>query len=259
MINDKQMLFNEVGKEISKVMGITCPNIYLLIKEEDVLKIMQIETRGVYDYTNYYIYINNFKYKNPYLLLETLLHEMAHVFLHFIIDKQIYEENIETLSFKKYQKFTNLDKEQYNSFKNFFSQFKITKKYGNLVLLDKIYNRNNFTQPYFYNTDSTEIFAEYTATKFMNEIFKTINFDNIALSEMVKQLNYCENEVENLKDIYVEENATDRTPLKVIAKIVTSIKTGDNLFDIKSFDIEQYNDFWKYYKDEFKKLKFNTL
>lgn len=255
---DKIGLFKEAGKEISKVMGIICPDVHLLKTEEEVLNLMSIETRGIYAYKNYSVYINAYKYKNSYLLLETLIHEIAHIFLCFIIDKQIYQENIETLSLSKYQKLTGFDEEQYNNFTNFFAQFKITKKYQNLVQLDKIYNQNNVSQPYFYNTDSTEIFAECVATALMNEIIKSVKIDNKALFEMLKHLNYCENEMENLKDIYLEENITDKTLSKISAKMFMSIKTKNNFFDTNSFDVNQYNNLWTQYKKEFKILQKNV-
>ena len=252
---DKKALFKEAGKEISKAMGITCPTVYLLKTEHDVLRVMSKDTRGIYDYRNYAICINSLEYKNPYLLLETLLHEMAHIFLNFIVDKQIYQENIETLTFEKYQKLTNLDEEQYNNFMHFFSEFKITKKYQNLVQLDKIYNQNNPSQPYYYNTDSGEIFAEYVATILMNEIIKSVKTDSKALSEMFDELNYMENEMENLKGVYLEENVTDKTPSKCSIKILMSVKNKYNFFKKDSFDIKQYNCLWKQYKKEFHNLQ----
>ena len=248
-------ILHNITKDIAFIFGIPCPKVFVLNTLSQVKNNLPENSRAIFIPKTNSIYINHYKYKNPYLLLEIIIHEVVHSYLSFLITHKINKKNLKALSFKKYHLFTKLDNNNYLNFLNFSSKFCVSKKYFNILILDKIYNQNNNSQPYFYNLDSSELLAEYISTCFLTTIFQSIEINKYIFNELLKELNYSKNYIDNLKIIYIKENIKNKSPIKVLCKILQSIKFKTNLFVLEFYDIEQYENLWKLYKIEFNKLE----
>ena len=205
-IIDKKRIFQEINIELSRVFGIESQNIVIITGNREAKQLPSYNTRGLYDPKTNTIYLNMYNHMNPYLLLSTLVHETTHIFLSIAMNKYIATDNIN----KKSKQKTN--QEQY--FIKAINELKITEKYLNLLKLDKIYYGKVEDQPYFYNVDSSEVIAELMTYKFMNEFFKKIKMDDIAIllaKEAIRIMDYSKQGDKELKKIYVEENAKDKT------------------------------------------------
>ena len=147
------------------------------------------------------------------------------------------------------------NQEQY--FIKAINELKITEKYLNLLKLDKIYYGKVEDQPYFYNVDSSEVIAELMAYRFMNTFFQKTKMDDIAIllaKEAIEIMDYSKQGDKELKKIYVEENAKDKTMCFSIYKFFEGIKTGYNLFNIESYDIKRYEELWDQLVQEYNAL-----
>jgi hypothetical protein len=206
---------------------------------------MRPDARGSYNISNNTIYLNLWKYQNPYIILCTIAHETMHIFLHTIMQRGFCKQNIEKITFEQYAfataKVENIGK--FFNFKEFLKFCNIDQKYLNMLRLDKLYSERCKNQPYYYNVDSSEVFAEYLSYILLYDVIKSTNRtkeDIKSLSEAVEFLDYSYNGNTSLKRIYVEENATNKSPRMIIEKIKLKNTYNYNPFDINEYDIEGY-------------------
>ena len=75
------------------------------------------------------------------------------------------------------------------------------------------------------------------------------------MKEAIDFLDYSYQGNKGLKQIYIEENATDKSIKKSIAKLKLYSTYGHNLFKIESYDINTYEEIWDRMRDEYHKLE----
>ena len=256
---DKEILIRRTNEIIANAMGISSQKVVLIQTKADIPEFMSENARGAYDFKTNTIYINFFKYRNPYIILSTIVHETTHIFVSILMQRNFHIENINEITYEQYAFATARveNYEMFERFKQFVSFLKITEKYLNVLRLDKIYYGNK-SQPYFYNVDSSEVIAEYVSYILLNDIMKNVNRTKegmLLMKEAIDFLDYSYQGNKGLKQIYIEENATDKSIKKSIAKLKLYSTYGHNLFKIESYDINTYEEIWDRMRDEYHKLE----
>ena len=256
---DKEILIGRTNEIIANAMGISPQKVVLIQTKADIPEFMSENARGAYDFKTNTIYINFFKYRNPYIVLSTIVHETAHIFVSILMQRNFHIENINKITYEQYAFATARveNHEMFERFKQFVAFLKITEKYLNVLRLDKVYYGNK-SQPYFYNVDSSEVIAEYVSYILLNDIMKNVNRTKegmLLMKEAIDFLDYSYQGNKGLKQIYIEENATDKSIKKSIAKLKLYSTYGHNLFKIESYDINTYEEIWDRMRDEYHKLE----
>ena len=256
---DKEILIGRTNEIIANAMGISPQKVVLIQTKADIPEFMSENARGAYDFKTNTIYINFFKYRNPYIVLSTIVHETAHIFVSILMQRNFHIENINKITYEQYAFATARveNHEMFERFKQFVAFLKITEKYLNVLRLDKVYYGNK-SQPYFYNVDSSEVIAEYVSYILLNDIMKNVNRTKegmLLMKEAIDFLDYSYQGNKGLKQIYIEENATDKSIKKSIAKLKLYSTYGHNLFKIESYDINTYEEIWDRMSDEYHKLE----
>ena len=256
---NREELIKQANKLVADAIGITPQKVVFIQKQSEIPEFMSKKARGGYDFAKNTIYINYYEYQNPYLLLATVVHETTHILLSILMQRNFSSENINEITYEQYAFATAgvENHEMFERFKKFVSFLNITEKYLNVLRLDKIYYGNK-SQPYFYNVDSSEVIAEYISYILLNEVVSNINRTKeglLLMHEAVDFLDYSYQGNKELKEIYVEENATDKSIRKSIEKIKLYPIYGHNMFKMDSYDINTYEEIWDRMSKEYNKLE----
>lgn len=257
---NKEEIFIDANKIIASAMGLSPSSIKVLYDKDEVEKYMRPNARGSYNVSNNTIYLNLWKYSNPYIILSTIAHETMHIFLHTIMQRGFCKQNVENITFEQYA-FATAKVENIGSFFNFreFLKFcNIDRKYLNMLRLDKLYSERCKEQPYYYNVDSSEVFAEYLSYILLYDIMQSTNRtkeDVKQLANAIDFLDYSYNGNTSLKRIYVEENATDKSLRMVFEKLKLKSVYDYNPFDINEYDIDGYIEVWNRMVELYKKIE----
>ena len=259
-VEDKQEICEKANWIISKAIGISPQKVVLLQTAEDVKKYMSENARGSYDPTINTIYLNVHKYSNPYIILATIGHETMHIFVSILMQRNFGAEKLDKLTYEQYV-FATAKCEDMKMYKNFieFAKFcNLSTKYLNMLRLDKIYYGKAKNQPYYYNTDSSEVLAEYLSYILLNKVRTNMLMsedDKKLFCEAIEFLDYSYNGNVPLKRIYVEENATNKSPKLLIEKWKLNGTYNCNMFDINEYDIDGYEEIWSRMEKEYKILE----